>query len=117
MSGEVLQHALIDILAVCDVGNLFPKVYEIACCRYDSDREGGFMSEPESTSRSRLRQQQQQRLQQQHQQQHLQHQQQQQQMAPYRDIGRPSTGNNHIYKNTGGGGGNRNQLYLDFNDR
>ena len=41
-------------------------------------------------------------------------------MATYRDIGRPSTGNNPIYKNTGGGttgGGNRNQLYLDFNDR
>ena len=43
-------------------------------------------------------------------------------MATYRDIGRPSTGNNHIYKNTGSGGttaggGNRNQLYLDFNER
>ena len=42
--------------------------------RYDSDRTDGFMSEPESTSRSRLRQQQQQRLQQQHQQQHQQQQ-------------------------------------------
>lgn len=52
-------------------------------CRYDSD-QGGFLSEPESGTRVRRRQQQQE---------------QSQQGGNYRDIGRPSTGNNPYYKN------------------
>lgn len=76
--------------------------------RYDSDREGGFMSEPEPAG-NRVRR--------------NTNQAQPVDMAnnTYRDIGRTSTGNNQFYKTRGGNGAMRNpnnrSLYLDFNEQ
>ncbi|TRY77127.1 hypothetical protein TCAL_15972 [Tigriopus californicus] len=76
--------------------------------RYDSDRDGGFMSEPEPPgNRVRRNISQGQSV----------------DMASntYRDIGRTSTGNNQFYKTRGGSGALRNpnnrSLYLDFNEQ
>ena len=74
--------------------------------QYDSDRDG-FMSEPESNSRLRAARAAMGKQPQPPQQGNMYH----------RDIGRPSTGNNSLHKNSGGRNLNRGQLYLDFNDR
>ena len=71
--------------------------------QYDSDRDG-FMSEPESSSRLRAAR-------------AGMGKQPPPQNMYHRDIGRPSTGNNALHKNSGGRNLNRGQLYLDFNDR